>query len=236
MLIFRHSEVSKRFEREPFHLFRDGVERALHALDPRLLARRFLPYRSAMRIAFTVGHLLTSVATLPAQSNLVAAPSSRATSTVTLTYREGEGPAGGASFNITLDYGQPHLRGRTLHTDSLVPYDRPWRTGANAQTTLSTDVDLVIGGQNVPKGKYVVMTQPGRTGWKLFLQKEAGQNPGEYFPANDVARVDLRRRELPTPVESLTMSLIPAAGPGPARGVLLISWGRSEVSTDWTVR
>jgi hypothetical protein len=189
-----------------------------------------------MRFPLLIALALSVSAALPAQSNLVAAPSTRATSRVTLTYREGEGPAGGASYNITLDYGQPHLRGRMLHTDSLVPYDRPWRTGANSHTTFSTAVDLVVGGQNVPKGKYFVVTLPSRTGWKLFLQKDVGQNPGEHEPANDVARVDLRRRELATPVESLTMSLVPTVGPGPARGVLLISWGRSELSTDWSVQ
>ena len=38
---------------------------------------------------------------------------------------------------IRVDYGQPHLRGRKILTDSLIPYDKVWRTGANAATTLT---------------------------------------------------------------------------------------------------
>ena len=33
---------------------------------------------------------------------------------------------------FTVDYGRPLLRGRTLLGD-VIPYDRVWRTGANAR-------------------------------------------------------------------------------------------------------
>ncbi len=191
-----------------------------------------------MRLLLVLPLALAGASTLGAQAALQAAPSTRATSVVTLAYPRGQGPADAPTRTVTVDYGQPHLRGRVLHTDSLVPFEKPWRTGANSHTTLATDVDLVVGGQNVPRGKYIVMTQPGRAGWKLFLQKDAGQDPGAYNPANDVARVDLRHRELATPEESLIISLVPAVVPPgtPARGVLTISWGKFEVATDWSVR
>lgn len=176
------------------------------------------------------------VVELSAQAGLRPAPSSRATSEVTLQYPEGQGPAGAQPVSIRLDYGQPHLRGRTLHTDSLVPYDQPWRTGANAATTLKTDVDLVIGGVAVPKGTYVLYTLPRRTGWELILQKSTAESPMNYDPARDFARVALQRRELAAPIESLSMWLIPSREPGPARGELRLAWGTVELSTDWAVR
>ena len=146
-----------------------------------------------------------------------------------------DAPAASVSV-IKLDYGQPHLRGRALHTDSLVPYDKPWRLGANASTSLSTDVDLVLGGVTVPKGNYVLYALPGRAGWKLIVQKSAGQSAMEYAAANDFARIDLKRRELSSPMESLTMWLIPSLDPGPARGELRFAWGTEELSVPWTVK
>ena len=177
-----------------------------------------------------------------AQSGLRPAPSGRATSVVSLSVpRDPSAPAPAAStpapppVTITLDYGQPHLRGRALHTDSLVPYDTPWRTGANDATTLTTGVDLVIGGATLPAGKYVLYTLPTRGDWKLIIQKSAGQT-AEYKPELDVARVDLKKRTLAEPVESLTMWLVPSTAPGKGQGELRLAWGSSLLSTTWSLK
>ena len=162
-----------------------------------------------------------------------AMPSGRATTQVTLADPRENPPDTVAPAHITIDYGQPHLRGRALHTGGLVEYDRPWRTGANAATKLTTDVDLTLGGVNVSKGTYYILTHPSRAGWKLTLHRD---DPLETRNAAEVARIDLRRRELPMAVESLTITLIPATGEGTPRGELRIAWGASELSTDWSVR
>src|SRR5215208_4747072 len=109
-----------------------------------------------------VAALLVTAATLPAQT-LRPGPSGRGTTEVTLSIPPATpgAPAAAAApaatpapkpLAIRIDYGQPHLRGRVLHTDSLVPYDKPWRLGANTATILTTDVDLVLGGATIPKG------------------------------------------------------------------------------------
>jgi hypothetical protein len=183
---------------------------------------------------------LASAGSLVAQSNLRPAPSGRATSVVSLTVprEQGAPPPAEAEQPVTikLDYGQPHLRGRTLHKDTtLVPYDRPWRTGANDATTLTTGVDLVIGGATIPAGAYVLYTIPTSGDWKLILQKSAGQT-AEYNQALDVARVDMKRTNLSQPLESLTMWLIPSTAPGKGQGELRIAWGTTAVSTTWSVK
>ena len=188
------------------------------------------------RVLLALACTVAGATILPAQTaQLRPAPSGRGMSEVTLRPPEGQAPDTAKPLAIRVDYGQPHLRGRTLHTDSLVPYDTPWRTGANDPTTLTTDVDLVIGGASVPKGTYVLFTIPGRTAWKLIIQKNASQG-AEYDQANDVARVDLRRQTLPMPLESLTMWLVPSTQPGPGRGELRLAWGTTLVSTDWSVK
>ncbi|HSR16038.1 MAG TPA: DUF2911 domain-containing protein [Gemmatimonadales bacterium] len=189
------------------------------------------------RLSATIclGLLVAGTGVLQAQAGLRPAPSGRGTSEVILTVPGPQGQPSGPEMKIRVDWGQPHLRGRTLHTDSLVPYDQPWRTGANASTTLSTDVDLDVGGVTLPKGKYVLFTLPGRAGWTLMVQKDVGQG-GEYKTENDVGQVTLRVRQLAQPLESLTMWLIPSTAPGQARGELRLAWGTTEVATDWTVR
>src|SRR5437868_11714843 len=101
-----------------------------------------------MRMSATVPALVVVVAcaaqSVSAQPALRAAASTRATSEVTLASPARLGSSDAESKIIRVEYGQPHLRGRALHTDSLVPYDKPWRTGASAPTRLITDVDLVL--------------------------------------------------------------------------------------------
>ncbi len=181
-----------------------------------------------------------AAATATAQSPLRAAPSPRATAEVVLSIPRPMGsPAPAvapAPTVIRLDYGQPVLRGRRLHTDSLVPYDKPWRTGANANTTLTTDVDILLAGATVPKGTYVLYTIPSAAGWKLVVQRNVGQNPGDYADANDVARIDLSHASLMHQTDALTMWLLPSTEAGPAKGELRFEWGLSRLSAPWSVK
>lgn len=168
------------------------------------------------------------------------APSGRGTTEVTITLVDSAARAAAKPSMIRLEYGQPNLRGRKLLTDSLVPYDKAWRTGANGATMLTTDLDLMIGGMSVPKGKYVVQTMPTRAGWKLLIQKDAAQSPMAaamtYNPANDIARVDLKMTTLPVPLETLSMWLVPSRDAGSPHGQLVLSWGTVSLATDWTVK
>src|SRR5271154_1812164 len=56
---------------------------------------------------------------------------------------------------VTIDYSRPSMRNRKIF-GGLVPYDQVWRTGANAATSLKTDVDLTLGGTAVPAGSYTI--------------------------------------------------------------------------------
>ncbi len=177
---------------------------------------------------------------LDAQGPMRVAPSGRAFTEVQLTMIDtAAARAAGAPSKIRIEYGQPHLRGRTLHTEGLVPYDQGWRLGANDATMLTTDVALVIGGQPVPKGSYVLLAMPARNGWKLFIQKPVGSTMAaamSYKPEYDIARIDLRVSTLTTPLESFTMWLVPSTGADAAKGELRFAWGTALLSTDWIVK
>jgi hypothetical protein len=122
---------------------------------------------------------------------------------------------------------------------TVVPWDSVWRTGANAATQLSTDLDITIGSTFIPRGIYSLFTLPTRQGWKLIVSKQLLGWGTEYDPAQDLARIDLRSRNLAEPIESLTFWLVPIPEQQPSQtlphGTLKLAWGSLELSTDWRV-
>src|SRR5271166_473358 len=102
---------------------------------------------------------------------------------------------------VTIQYSRPSMRGRKI-LGGLVPYDEVWRTGANAATSLKTNVDLNIGGASVPAGSYTLYSLPGANAWKLIINKQTGQWGTEYSQSQDLARVDMKVGQLPSALET----------------------------------
>lgn len=92
--------------------------------------------------------------------------------------------------DISVDYSSPAVRKRRIW-GGLVPYDKPWRTGANASTRLTFSKDVSIGGKTVPAGSYALVTIPGAKAWTVILSKntDLGGNMDRYKPEDDVVRV-----------------------------------------------
>ena len=191
-----------------------------------------------MKTSAVICLLLPLAVAIPAnaQTTLKAAASTRATVVVTLNPPAPQG--GGAEptpLHIKLEYGQPHARGRAVAGALADDLNKVWRLGANASTTLTTDVDLIIGGATVPKGAYSLYAETSSTGpWKLVINKNTGQWGTEYLADKDLARVSLTSKTLPVAVESLSMTMVPA--PDAARGDLRIVWGTREFTTTWAVK
>ena len=133
---------------------------------------------------------------------------------------------------ITIDYARPSMRGRKIMGE-LVPYDKVWRTGANAATTLKTSAALEIGGAAVPAGTYTLYTLPGEKAWKLIINKQTGQWGTQYDQAQDVARVDLKVAAAAAPVEQFTITL---AGTGASAGLLTLEWETTKLTIPFTVK
>src|SRR5256712_8190387 len=98
---------------------------------------------------------------------------------------------------VWIDYSRPTRRGRDIF-GTLEPWNKVWRTGANAATQLNTPADLVIGGATVPAGKDTLWTLPSPTGWKLIINKQNGQWGTEYHSEQDLVRVDAKTGTLAT--------------------------------------
>lgn len=89
----------------------------------------------------------------------------------------------GVDTEITIDYGRPGVKGRTIWGD-LVPYGMypgnkyskdkpyPWRAGANENTTISFSHDLLIEGEKIPAGKYGVHMVVSEKSVKIMFNKK----------------------------------------------------------------
>lgn len=129
---------------------------------------------------------------------------------------------------VTIKYSRPSVRGRKIY-GGLVPYDQVWRTGANAATSLSTDVDLDIGGAAVPKGNYTLYTLPSQNGWKLIINKQTGQWGTVYNQSQDLARVDMKVGQLPSGLEVFTISFDKTGGDS---AMLRIDWENTTATVN----
>jgi hypothetical protein len=197
-----------------------------HHLLPKHIVRLHAAFLAATFLA---------VSSAQGQSTLRSAPSTRATAEVLFSVPrpQGDTSPAPAPLKMKIDYGQPHARGRAVAGALAADLDKVWRLGANNPTTLTTDVDLVIGGATVPKGSYVLWAETSsKDAWKLIINSDPG---AEHKPERDVVRAPLTTRTLATPIESLTIALVP--GPdGAPRGDLRILWGTREFTTTWALK
>jgi predicted peptidase len=177
---------------------------------------------------------LVLAAPLAAQANLTAAPSTRATTTLTLSPPRVQGQPAPAAKTVVIDYGQPHARGRDVPTE-LSKDTTIWRTGANTSTTMTSQADLTIGGAAVPAGSYSLYTVRENGKYVLIINRNTGQWGTEYDKSKDLVRVPLTARTLHETQESLQIAFVPATG-APAKGTFTIAWGKLHLSTEWSVR
>ena len=128
--------------------------------------------------------------------------------------------SGGAT--ITIDYGQPSVKGRVIG-DKLEPMDgQVWRTGANEATVFETDKDITVMGKKLPAGKYGFFTIFSGNNVTVIFNKIAQQwGAFKYKPADDVLRVDTKVTEANPPAEKLLFSV----GPNSVSFV----WGNKKV-------
>jgi len=107
--------------------------------------------------------------------------------------------------SIELSYSRPGVKGRKIMGD-LVPFNKVWRTGANAATTITFSDNVTIGGKEVKAGKYGLLTIPGEKKWTIIISKDANINqPSNYKEENDVARVEADVVPIPFTIENFTI-------------------------------
>jgi hypothetical protein len=110
--------------------------------------------------------------------------------------------------NVTVDYSRPSMKGRTIFGD-LVPFGKLWRTGANANTTVSFSDDVVIAGKTLKKGKYALYTTPRADNWEVVFYSSTDNwgTPEEWDETKVALRTNVTPEMLNRNVESLTIGI-----------------------------
>ena len=71
---------------------------------------------------------------------------------------------------IKLCYSRPAARGRKI-MGGLVPFDQPWRLGANEATSINVPFAAEIGGVRVAPGTYTLYAIPGASKWQIVVNR-----------------------------------------------------------------
>ncbi|MGB8959236.1 MAG: DUF2911 domain-containing protein [Candidatus Aminicenantales bacterium] len=107
----------------------------------------------------------------------------------------------GADTDITITYSRPGVKGRKIW-GSLVPYGLapgnqysknqpfPWRAGANENTTIEFNKDILIEGKPLAAGKYGLHMIPSEKEWTIIFSKtNSAWGSFSYKPEEDALRL-----------------------------------------------
>jgi len=113
--------------------------------------------------------------------------------------------------DVTVKYSRPSMRGRTVF-GNLVPFGKIWRTGANANTTISFSDDVVVAGNTLKAGTYAIFTKPAPDFWEVYFYRDtdnwgAPQQWDETRVAAS-ARVPVKKSNWPVETFSITIDNI----------------------------
>ena len=107
--------------------------------------------------------------------------------------------------DVEVDYSRPNKNDRQIF-GGLVPFDKPWRTGANQPTRIKTSAPLKWGDKEVPAGEYVLYTIPGASEWTLILSKNLkAQTLADHKPEEEAARAKAKPVMIAMPAETFTI-------------------------------
>jgi hypothetical protein len=128
---------------------------------------------------------------------------------------------------VTIDYGQPSVKGRTIGKDLEPMPGKVWRTGANEATTFEVSKAVKVEGKDLPAGKFALFTIADDNEWTIIFNKTANQwGAYSYKEADDVLRVKVKPQKATQFAEKMTFSVN-------KNGTVTLLWGDRKV--DFTV-
>lgn len=135
--------------------------------------------------------------------------------------------------DVTLEYSRPAMRGRTIF-GNLVPFDKIWRTGANARTKISFSDDVTIDGDTLKKGTYAIFTKPTAESWDVYFYTDyAGGGAPQTLDDSKVAlKTTVKTESMPMPIQSFTVGFDDLTENS---GVLGMLWENTYVGVKFNV-
>jgi hypothetical protein len=99
--------------------------------------------------------------------------------------------------DVEVTYHRPSVNGRKIW-GGLVPYDVPWRAGANEATLVSFSTPVSIEQKALAAGTYSLYMIPGQPQWTVVFNRfTGGWGTYSYDPAEDVIRVKVKPEDAP---------------------------------------
>ena len=126
---------------------------------------------------------------------------------------------GGAT--ITISYGQPSVKGRTIGKDLEPMEGQVWRAGANEATVFETDKAIMIEGKLLAAGKYAFFTNSKGKKWTLIFNKTWKTWGAFDYQKNkgaDALKVTVNEQKAPAFSEKLTYTISD-------NGEISLTWG-----------
>jgi Protein of unknown function (DUF2911) len=125
---------------------------------------------------------------------------------------------------VKIDYVAPSAEGRDVL--SLLTPGSYWRMGADKPTTLTTDVDIKVGGTVVPKGTYKLVAHFSEDKkWSLVIAEDLGAG---FKPTKVVAETAGMVSTLDSPAELMTIKLESQSG----KAKLVLDWGNARLTAE----
>jgi tetratricopeptide (TPR) repeat protein len=107
--------------------------------------------------------------------------------------------------DVEVEYSRPNKNDRQIF-GGLVPFDKPWRTGANQPTKIKISGPIKWGEKEVPAGEYALYTIPGANEWTLILSKNLkAQTMADHKPEEEAARTKAKPVMIAMPAETFTI-------------------------------
>lgn len=130
--------------------------------------------------------------------------------------------------DITINYHRPGVKGRQIW-GGLVPYDTPWRTGANEATTISFSDPVMVEGTELPAGRYSLFTIPAKDEWTVVINKNPEQwGAYDYDPQEDALRFKVEPVSSPH-TEWMRFTIDPTS---PTAAVVTLEWEELAIPFD----
>lgn len=135
--------------------------------------------------------------------------------------------------DVSVEYSRPSMRGRTIFGD-LVPYDKLWRTGANARTKITFSEDVTVDGQTLKAGSYAIFTKPSQNSWEVYFYTEhqGGGAPQNLDEGKVAAKTTAQVYPIPMPIETFTISIDDLTNDGAVLGMM---WEKTYVGVKFEV-
>jgi hypothetical protein len=128
---------------------------------------------------------------------------------------------------LAVTYSRPGVKGRLIWGE-LVPYDKPWRTGANEATTFTTSDAILFGGQSLRAGTYSLLTVPATAQWMVILNSEKDLwGAFQHKPEKDVLKVLVTPTVAAEPTEWMQFAFENLA---PGSGELVLRWEKLRLA------